>query len=71
MTPTGLLQLPDAAMDKSTPVMDKPADQFDLPQTGFDQLMIHGEDSMDSLPSQALTPSSLMRDLSRGSNRTI
>jgi len=72
MTPTGLLQLPDAAMDKPTPVMDKSADQFDLPQAGFDHLMIHGEDSMDcSLPSQALTPSSLMRDLSRGQNRTV
>jgi hypothetical protein len=72
MTPTGLLQLPDAAMDKPTPVMDKSADQFDLPQAGFDQLMIHGDDGMDcSLPSQALTPSSLMRDQSRGHNRTI
>lgn len=72
MTPTGLLQLPDAAMDKPTPVMEKSADEFDLPQAGFDQLMIQGEDSMDcSLPSQALTPSSLMRDLSRGSNRTL
>lgn len=72
MTPTGLLQLPDAAMDKPTPVMDKSEDQFDLPQAGFDQLMIHGDDSMDcSLPNQALTPSSLLRDLSRGSSRTF
>lgn len=71
MTPTGLLQLPDAAMDKPTPVMDKSADQFDLPQAGFDRMMIHGDDEMDcSLPSQALTPSSLMRDLSRGHSRT-
>jgi hypothetical protein len=59
-------------MDKSTPVMDNSADDFDLPQAGIGQLMIHDEDSMDcSLPSQALTPSSLMRDLSRGSNRTL
>jgi hypothetical protein len=72
MTPTGLLQLPDAAMDKPTPVMEKSADEFDLPQAGFDQLMIQGEHSMDcSLPSEALTPSSLMRDLRGGSNRTL
>jgi hypothetical protein len=72
MTPTGLLQLPDAAMDKPTPVMDKSADQFDLPQAGFDHLMIHGDDSMDcSLPNQALTPSSLMRDLSRGHSQNF
>lgn len=72
MTPTGLLQLPDAAMDKPSPVMDKSADQFDLPQAGFDGLMIHDSDKMDfSLPNQALTPSSLLRDLSRGSNRSF
>jgi len=58
-------------MDKPTPVMDKSVDQFDLPQAGFDRMMIHGDDEMDcSLPSQALTPSSLMRDLSRGHSRT-
>jgi hypothetical protein len=72
MTPTGLLQLPDAAMDKATSVMDRSADGFDLPQAGFDQLTIQGEDSMDcSLPSQALTPSSLMRDLTRGQSRSF
>jgi hypothetical protein len=59
-------------MDKPTPVMDKSADQFDLPQAGFDHLMIHGDDSMDcSLPNQALTPSSLMRDLSRGHSQNF
>jgi hypothetical protein len=72
MTPTGLLQLPDAAMDKPTPVMNKSADQFDLPQAGFDELMIDGDELMGfSLPNQALTPSSLLRDRSRGNNRTF
>jgi hypothetical protein len=72
MTPTGLLQLPDAAMDKPTPVMNKSADQFDLPQAGFDELMIDGDEIMEfSLPNQALTPSSLLRDRSRGNNRTF
>lgn len=71
MTPTGLLQLPDAAMDKSTSVMEKSGDQFDLPQAGFDNLMIRGDDTMDfSLDNQALTPSTLLRDMSRRSNRT-
>jgi hypothetical protein len=72
MTPIGLMQLPDAAMDKPTPVMDKSADQFDLPQAGFDDLVIHGEDSVEfSLPNQALTPSSLLRDLGRRNNSTF
>jgi hypothetical protein len=72
MTPTGLLQLPDAAMDKPTPVMGKSADQFDLPQAGFDDLTIDGDDEMDfSPPNQALTPSSLLRDMNRRNNRTF
>jgi len=73
MTPTGLLQLPDAAMNKRTTIMDMSEEQFDLPQSEFDDLMIQGDgdDEMDfSLPKQALTPSSLLRDMSRGKNRT-
>jgi hypothetical protein len=72
MTPTGLLQLPDAAMKKRTPVMDLSEEQFDLPQAEFDDLMIHGDgdDEMDFTPrNQALTPSSLLRDMSRGKER--
>jgi hypothetical protein len=72
MTPTGLLQLPDAAMDKPSPVMGKSADQFDLPQAGFDDLTLDGDDEMDfDLPNQALTPSSLLRDMNRSNNRTF
>jgi hypothetical protein len=73
MTPTGLLQLPDAAMNKRTPAMDASEEQFDLPQSEFDDLMIHGDgdDEMEfSLPNQALTPSSLLRDMSRSKNQT-
>jgi hypothetical protein len=34
--------------------------------------MIHGEDSVEfSLPNQALTPSSLLRDLGRRNNSTF
>ncbi|RYE99780.1 MAG: hypothetical protein EOO77_35000, partial [Oxalobacteraceae bacterium] len=60
MTPTGLLQLPDAAMTKRTPIMDMSEEQFDLPQSEFDELMINGDgdDEMDFSPAnQALTPS--------------
>jgi hypothetical protein len=72
MTPTGLLQLPDAAMDKPSPVMGKSADQFDLPQAVFDDLTLDGDDEMDfDLPNQALTPSSLLRDMNRSNNRTF
>ena len=73
MTPTGLLQLPDAAMTKRTPIMDMSEEQFDLPQSEFDELMINGDgdDEMDFSPAnQALTPSRLLRDLSRGKNQT-
>ncbi|KAM0723937.1 hypothetical protein Q7P37_000928 [Cladosporium fusiforme] len=63
MSPTGLLQLPDAAMDKPTPVSDQPADIFDLPHASISGLMIRSDDEMDfSLPTQALTPSSLLRE---------
>lgn len=66
MSPTGLMQLPDAAMDKPTSVTEQPAEHFDLPQAGLGGLMIRGEEGMDfSLPSEALTPSSLLRDASR------
>jgi hypothetical protein len=73
MTPTGLLQLPDAAMNKRISVMDIPEEEFDLPQAEFDDLMLHGDgdDEMDfSLRSQALTPSSLLRDMSRVKKQT-
>ena len=71
MTPNGLLQLPDAAMSKPTTVMDMSEDQFDLPQAEFDDLMLDGDDEMDfSLRKQALTPSSLLRDMSRRKNQT-
>jgi hypothetical protein len=72
MTPTGLLQLPDAAMNKRTPIMEASNELFDLPESEFDDLMIHGDDEMDfSLPNKALTPSSLLRDMSRGKNQTL
>jgi hypothetical protein len=71
MTPTGLLQLPDAAMNKRTPVMEASNELFDLPESEFDDLMIDGDDEMDfSLRNQALTPSSLLRDMSRRNNQT-
>lgn len=61
LSPTAMSQLPDAAMGKSTPVMSQHADQFDLPQAGMGGPMIR-DDGMDfSLPSQALTPSTLLR----------
>lgn len=63
MSPTGLLQLPDAAMDKPTPVLDQPADMFDLPHASLNGLVIRSDDDMDlSVPLQALTPSSLLRE---------
>lgn len=71
MTPTGLLQLPDAAMKKPTPVMHASEELFDLPQAEFDDLMLHADDEMDfSPPNQALTPSSLLRDMSRRKKQT-
>jgi hypothetical protein len=60
-------------MNKRTPAMDASEEQFDLPQSEFDDLMIHGDgdDEMEfSLPNQALTPSSLLRDMSRSKNQT-
>jgi hypothetical protein len=61
--PSKLLQLPDAAMDKATPVMEKPADHFNLPEADFGDLIINGDDGMNRmLPEQALRPSSLLHD---------
>ena len=60
-------------MTKRTPIMDMSEEQFDLPQSEFDELMINGDgdDEMDFSPAnQALTPSRLLRDLSRGKNQT-
>jgi hypothetical protein len=71
MTPSGLLQLPEAAMNKPAPVMEASEEQFDLPHSESGDLMIHGDDEMDfGLPNQAFTPSSLLRDMSRSKNQT-
>lgn len=63
MSPTGLMQLPDAALDKPRPVLDLPEEAFDLPDASLGGLMIRGDDNMDfSLRTAALTPSSLLRE---------
>lgn len=65
MSPQQLSPLPDAAMGKSIPVMEKRADDFSLPQAGMGGLAIKGDEEMQDVR-QAQTPSSLLRDASAG-----